>query len=1177
MRPSLVVSGLTINSFDLESLFDYIMIYDGDNAAAPVIGMLSGTTPSTTVFVSSGPSMYVGLYADSGTFGAGVDFDYVVVSSAATTTLGPFRHCGTEITAASGTIGVPAVGHEYYPPFLECIVTLTVPSGAVELSFPLFSIEADFDLLRVFDGPTIQSDMIGAWSATPPPASVKASQASVTLYFMSDYETFDLGFQVSWSSGAGAAAPTPACAGLTTVTSTGVSIESHTPYTGNYAPYSHCAWHLTSVDATKLVSITFSTFVTLDDTDYVYFYDGPDDKSPLTIRSLSGPYLYIVFDADDFGQFAGFTGSWSLVPASPAPPAPPPDGPNCVGHQRITVPPGGSGTISMPDPITSANYALNLLCSWTLVAASGTIRITYTIHDLGGGDYCSIKDGERLNSVPQVTTISSSVPFVFETTGSTATIDFVSDSGGSSDGFVFNYDNILPPAPPPPPNPPPPTPKVITPRVVSAAPSLSPLAGGVVFTLTGTGFDAGLTAVLATATSPTLAVNVSDDGQQLTFLAPPHPVAEYVALEMVHPTGGKGVTDVFYTDDCPEPGWFGVGASCRPCPAGGICPGGNRVWPQPGFWTPDEGAGYVIECKPPSERCAGGRQSSCGPEYAGRECAQCAPEHYRDGTLCVSCPPSKAVLVALIMANVIFYSLVLLAMLTLSDKHLGVAVSVLEVAQFVRGSQQVASVATAEPLATVYRLLALSAMDAESFLQPGCSIASSFVVRFWASVSIGYGTMVAMLVAILALRLALAMWGFTGLAEFYKHRIFRAATILFSLLYLVAASSSFAGVFCTADNEGVWRLVAEPELVCWSADHMPIFLVSLVIMLVHTLVGVVAVFVWLGRFSSALDAAYLPATSALVKASWTRTDFVIRYGQFFEAYVVWWGGALHYLFLLSLASTSVFAQKHNLAQLGVSLGASVIYLAAIIIWHPFRQRWREALVVAFLVLASAIQVSSYLISEKPSLRPPVSYSLMGIFAMAVILLGAFFYTLRRKARARVGPTKDDPSVLASATTSNASNTFTTVVEVFDPPSSSASASTTLSSSSSTSSTRTSCRGNTVTSTTEVTPVVRFELDGGLAVSSDDDELVDVGVVSAARLALPAAARTKASLKTMRHSQSAVSPREIGGLRNLNNFRNMRHVESMKVPPSRQATRSVSAPDRDGRGRQTSASRDRAAR
>ncbi len=41
-------------------------------------------------------------------------------------------------------------------------------------------------------------------------------------------------------------------------------------------------------------------------------------------------------------------------------------------------------------------------------------------------------------------------------------------------------------------------------------------------------------------------------------------------------------------------GWGAGGVSCYPCPPGGLCPGGRRVWTQPGcVWPSGRGRGWV--------------------------------------------------------------------------------------------------------------------------------------------------------------------------------------------------------------------------------------------------------------------------------------------------------------------------------------------------------------------------------------------------------------------------------------------------------------------------------------------------------------------------------------------------------------------------------------------------------
>jgi hypothetical protein len=67
---------------------------------------------------------------------------------------------------------------------------------------------------------------------------------------------------------------------------------------------------------------------------------------------------------------------------------------------------------------------------------------------------------------------------------------------------------------------------------------------------------------------------------------------------------------------------FGVGDTCRRCPVGAICPGGNEARSFPGFFTLSSAAGIVAQCPPPdTDRCQGWDAqhlvTRCGERYAG--------------------------------------------------------------------------------------------------------------------------------------------------------------------------------------------------------------------------------------------------------------------------------------------------------------------------------------------------------------------------------------------------------------------------------------------------------------------------------------------------------------------------------------------------------------------------------
>ena len=61
----------------------------------------------------------------------------------------------------------------------------------------------------------------------------------------------------------------------------------------------------------------------------------------------------------------------------------------------------------------------------------------------------------------------------------------------------------------------------------------------------------------------------------------------YGNITVFNPDGGYGLAQdiVFFSEDCPQPGLIGRGVDCRQCPEGAYCPGGNRIWPLPGWYA----------------------------------------------------------------------------------------------------------------------------------------------------------------------------------------------------------------------------------------------------------------------------------------------------------------------------------------------------------------------------------------------------------------------------------------------------------------------------------------------------------------------------------------------------------------------------------------------------------------
>jgi len=80
--------------------------------------------------------------------------------------------------------------------------TFTIaPTGAtsIKLTFDSFNTEASFDFLRIYDGPTTASTLLGTYSGTTLPPVINSSGGSLTLRFTSDNSTTKAGWTANWT------------------------------------------------------------------------------------------------------------------------------------------------------------------------------------------------------------------------------------------------------------------------------------------------------------------------------------------------------------------------------------------------------------------------------------------------------------------------------------------------------------------------------------------------------------------------------------------------------------------------------------------------------------------------------------------------------------------------------------------------------------------------------------------------------------------------------------------------------------------------------------------------------------------------------------------------------------------------------------------------------------------
>jgi PKD repeat protein/N-acetyl-anhydromuramyl-L-alanine amidase AmpD len=85
------------------------------------------------------------------------------------------------------------------------------PLGAtsVIVTFTDFDIENGFDYLKIYDGATTSSSLIGSYTGTSSPGTVISSGGAITFHFTSDNWTIAAGWESSWSCSEGAVATAP--------------------------------------------------------------------------------------------------------------------------------------------------------------------------------------------------------------------------------------------------------------------------------------------------------------------------------------------------------------------------------------------------------------------------------------------------------------------------------------------------------------------------------------------------------------------------------------------------------------------------------------------------------------------------------------------------------------------------------------------------------------------------------------------------------------------------------------------------------------------------------------------------------------------------------------------------------------------------------------------------------
>eukprot|EP00163_Fabomonas_tropica_P028536 TRINITY_DN582_c0_g1_i1.p1 TRINITY_DN582_c0_g1~~TRINITY_DN582_c0_g1_i1.p1 ORF type:complete len:3105 (-),score=89.98 TRINITY_DN582_c0_g1_i1:80-9394(-) len=395
------------------------------------------------------------------------------------------------------------------------------------------------------------------------------------------------------------------------------------------------------------------------------------------------------------------------------------------------------------------------------------------------------------------------------------------------------------------------------------------------------------------------------------------------------------------TDDCPEPGWFGRGADCRPCGECEECPGGYHRWPkeQSGCW----GGTFINDaeirkCEIP-EACLGGQESGCAQGYTGAYCAACEPGYYKTpAKLCELCPVQETQL-AYLFCDILLWVVIALSGAFLEDReNFSHIIAMILHLQTIGGVGELIGHTAPLWIRTMYEFFSLFTGDIK-FLKPDCQGHIDYELEFLTGLGYSVAVFIPLFLAIQAMRVGNKVFNqhrgpevITARDEHYKQRLVRSFSIWGTVMYLATTTRALASVFCVRVGDD-YLLYTDLSQNCFGVEHVFVFQGSVVILLVYTL-GFPLWQFWHQR-------ANLDAVAERDQAHLHKWDFL--YDPFVSAFKYCWAVDFVVSFFLALGDTFLSVSVH--VQFPVLILLFTLQSAFIGWKRPYRRGWENPVMI----------------------------------------------------------------------------------------------------------------------------------------------------------------------------------------------------------------------------------------
>uniref|UniRef100_A0A4W3K7X0 Cubilin n=1 Tax=Callorhinchus milii TaxID=7868 RepID=A0A4W3K7X0_CALMI len=414
---------LNFTDFELDGYSDYVEIRNGGYETSNLIGTFSETAPP--LILSHSNRLWIKFSSNSFFEKRGFMAHWDGTSTG----------CGGTLTTSTGSFTSPNYPMPY-PHNTECYWRIQINAGSIiELDFDAFHLDSisgcSYDYLAVYDGNSTNSYLLATLCGNQKPTTIRSTSNNMYIKLRTDNSIGRGGFFAKYKSN---------CQNVIIANHSRGVLESIN-FPEDYPPEHNCNWTIQATEG-NTIDYSFNAF-DLDSTypscyftwlDYLFLYDGPNDKSPLigtfcdqTIPpagTSNSSSLHVVFCTElSYSSAAGFQMLWLQ---------------NGCGGDLF----GPNGAVSSPG--FPNWYPHNRECLWFLHVDEGN-SIEFTIHEFDveyhktcNFDVLEVYAGPDTRS-PRLAQLCNTRlpnnPLVISSTGNAITVRFKSNSKGNGKGF----------------------------------------------------------------------------------------------------------------------------------------------------------------------------------------------------------------------------------------------------------------------------------------------------------------------------------------------------------------------------------------------------------------------------------------------------------------------------------------------------------------------------------------------------------------------------------------------------------------------------------------------------------------------------------------------------------------------------------------------------------------------